>query len=78
MSLGHHRSPFQVSYNDLIDSTEERIKWMERNYPRLVLENRIKGYQATHNIEVEKVKLKLFKKFKKDPQIDMFRQFEKL
>lgn len=44
----------------------------------MVTRNMINSHAATHNLEVEKVKLKLFKKFKRNPQIDLFNKFEKL
>ena len=72
------KNPYSVSYDDLIESTQQRLKWMEDNYPRMKMEGRIKDWVATHNIEIEKVKLKLFRKFKKEPQADLFNEFKKM
>lgn len=71
------KDPYHVSYDDLIESTENRIKWMEANYPKMKLLNTIKEWTATHNIAVEKAKLKLFKKFKREPQMDLFTEHQK-
>lgn len=69
------KSPFHITYQDLIDSTESRLAYLEKVSPRLVAEGRMKDLTARKAIEIEKVKLKLFRKFKKDPQIDLFEEF---
>jgi len=71
------KNPHSVSYDDLIESTQRRVEWMEANYPRMRQEKTISEWTATHNLAVEKAKLKLFKKFKREPQIDLFNAFNK-
>jgi len=66
-------SPLAVGYDDLIRSTEKSLTWMKTTYPRRILERSISAWEAQHNIAVEEAKLRLFKKFKKDPQIDLFK-----
>lgn len=64
-------SPFQVTYDDMIEATETRIRSLEKR--------QLAGYYSwslTHEIAVQKQILALMKKFKKDPQIDLFKQFE--
>jgi hypothetical protein len=65
-----HMSPFHVSYDDLVASAEERLRWL--------MLNRKPGWKYTHDIEVQKKMVALLKKFKKDPQINLFDEFEKL
>jgi hypothetical protein len=71
------RDPFVVTYDDFIKSTERTLQWMQARYPGMVLQGKINDRQARHNIEVEKAKLRLFKKFKKDPQLNLLKEFEK-
>lgn len=72
------KNPHIVSYDDLIESTQQRIVWMEANYDRMKMEGKISDWTATHNLAIEKAKLKLFRKFKREPQIDLFKEHEKL
>jgi hypothetical protein len=56
------------------------MTWLSsaRTYKGKVLAGGMTSWTATHNMEAEKVLLKLLKKCKKDPQIDLFKEFEKL
>lgn len=71
------KNPHNVSYDDLIESTQRRVEWMEANYPKMKLQLQISEWTATHNLAVEKAKLKLLRKFKREPQIDLFKAFNK-
>lgn len=71
------KSPFDITYQDLITSTEKQLAWMEKNYPRMISEKRMNDYAARKAIEIEKQKLKLFRKYKRDPQTDLFQEFNK-
>jgi|GEM_PF-3833935 len=72
-----HRSPFSVSYDDLIRSCEARLKWMEENYPGMVTAQKMSSWTAQHNIAVETAKLRLMKRFKRNPQADLFAEHER-
>jgi hypothetical protein len=51
---------------------------MRAHYPIKVQEGSMSSWTAQHNMAIEEAKLKLFKKFKKDPQANLFKEFEKL
>lgn len=63
-----YHSPNQVTYDDLVAAAEERVKF---------LATRVNGWQGRHNLEVAKKNLELMKKFKKDPQVNLFDEFNK-
>lgn len=65
-----YHSPNQVTYDDLIAFSEERL--------RRLIAQRGSGWHYQHEVEVQKKMVMLFKKFKKDPQTDLFKEFEKL
>lgn len=65
-----YHSPFQVTYDDLVAVAEERLKWLSVN--------RRSGWGSQHELAVQEKLVKLLKKFKKDPQIDLFDEFKKL
>lgn len=65
-----YHSPFRVTYDDLVNYHDERLKWMLAN-PR-------SGWHGQHELEVQKKTVALLKKFKKDPQINLFDEFEKI
>lgn len=78
MTRTKNKSPFSVSYNDLIASVERILTTMKATYPRKISEGSISSWTAQHNIAVEEAKLRLLKKFKRDPQADLFKEFEKM
>jgi len=53
----------------MIASTEERLMYLMNNMKP--------GWKNTHEIEVQKKLLALLKKYKKDPQIDLFEESKK-
>lgn len=75
--MANYNNPLQVDYKDLIESCERALAYMEANYPGKVLAGTMKSWAAQHAIAVEKAKLKLFRKFKKEPSIDLADQHEK-
>lgn len=66
-----YQSPFKVTYDDLVADAEAHVRFRERFAAR-------GGWQAKHSLEVAKKTLELLKKFKKDPQINLFDEFEKI
>jgi hypothetical protein len=64
-----NHSPNQVTYDDLVAAAEERVKF---------LATRVNGWHGRHNLEVAKVNLALMKKFQKDPQVNLFDEFQKM
>lgn len=64
-----YQSPFQVTYDDLVAVHEDRLKWLTAN--------KRSGWQWRHEVEVIKKTIALFKKFRTDPQIDLFDEFKK-
>lgn len=65
-----NRSPFQVTYDDLVETAEARLKWLKHS-------GKV-GWHITHEIAVQEKMIQLFKKFKKDPQVNLFDEFEKM
>lgn len=65
-----YHSPFQVSYDDLITVAEARLKWLK--YAKNG------GWTVQHEIAVQEKMVQLLKKFRKDPQIDLFEEFKKV
>jgi hypothetical protein len=68
-----NQSPFQVTYDDMIDAAEDRVRKLEAA--------RLQGYSSwknTHETEVFKKIGTLLKKFKKDPQINLFTENQKM
>lgn len=65
-----YHSPFRVTYDDLVAAAEERLKWL--------LMNKRTGWHGQHDIEVQKKLVILLKKYKKDPQVNLFNEFEKI
>lgn len=51
---------------------------MKANYGAKVNQGSMSSWTATHNIAVEEAKLELFMRYKKDPKLDLFSEFEKL
>jgi len=72
------KNPLSISYQDLIDQAEARLKWMEGKYPALKESKQISDWTATHNIECQRTLVKLLKKFKREPQMNLFAAFEKM
>lgn len=65
-----YQSPFQVTYDDLVAAAEERLKWLTAQ--------RRSGWNGTHELATQEKLVKLLKKFKKDPQGDLFEMFKNL
>lgn len=72
------KDPHHVTYNELITSTEERLSWMKKVYPAEVRMGKRNEWHARHQIAIEKAKLKLFKKFQREPQTNLFDAFTKM
>lgn len=72
------KSPYQISYDDLIDCVEARLQWMIKVYPEKVRAGLLKDWKAQHSIACERRILKLLKRHKKDPQLDLFRASESM
>lgn len=73
-----YQSPNQVTYDDLVKHAEDHLRWMIANFPGMVASGRMSSWSAQHSIEVGRKTLSLMKRFKKNPQGDLFREFEKL
>jgi len=51
---------------------------MEKVYPGKVLSKEMNEWTATHNITCQRTTVKLLKKFKREPQLDLFNEFTKM
>ena len=58
------KDPLRVTYNDMIADTEEKLKWMKRVFPGRVIAGKMSQWHATHRIEMEKTKLRIFQALK--------------
>lgn len=58
------KDPLRVTYNDLIADAEWELKRMKKTFPGLVISGRMSAWSATHLIEKEKTKVKIFKALK--------------
>lgn len=72
------RSPFHITYNDLIEHAEHTLRRLEMNNPRLVLQGNLSSHASQKGIEAQRRIVALLKRYKKDPQMDLFAQHEKL
>ena len=72
------KSPLNVTYNDLIEAAENRLAWMESEYPKKVIAGAMNERTARHNIAVQKTLVRLLKKCKREKQGDLFAAFEKM
>lgn len=72
------RDPRHITYDHLIQFVEAKVTFMQKNNDRLKLEGSLSPWTATHNLECATTLLKLLKKFKKEPQGDLFKMFEQL
>lgn len=71
-------SPHRVDYDDLIAVPEKLVTWMKRSYPRMIAQQKLSSWTAQHNIAAMEKVLALMKKFKKNPQTDLFKEFQNL
>lgn len=71
------RDPFHITYNDLVAFIEGKVRYMEKNYPRMKTEGSITTWTANHNIACAKILLSMLRKHKKDPQLNLYDLFEK-
>lgn len=71
------KSPLTITYSDLIKQTERRLTYMEGNYPALVQQGKKNEWAATHEIECQKVLLRMLKKHQKNPQLNLNDVFDK-
>lgn len=72
------KNPLHITYNDLIEETESRLKWMQESYPSKIIAGGISSITAQRKMEVQKTLLRLLKKAKREPQLDLFQAFEKV
>lgn len=73
-----YHSPSRVDYDDLIEVPERLLASMKKSYPGMVLQNKLSSWTAHHNIAAMEKVLALMKKYKRNPQIDLFQEFAKL
>jgi hypothetical protein len=72
------KSPFDISYNDLIRFAESRAIYSERNINHIKSKGLNPGYRLEKELETAKTLLRLLKKYQKNPQGDLFETFENL
>lgn len=72
------RSPNDINYNDLIEQAEYQLNWMRNNNRRLVIEGRMTDHTAQKKIAVQEKIVALLKRYKKDPQANLFESFNNL
>ncbi len=58
------KDPLRVTYQDMINDCEQTLKWMQKTFPGRVASGKMNEWHATHRIEMEKTKLKVFKALK--------------
>lgn len=74
------KSPLTIDYDDLIKEEERHLKYIKLKYPALVQEGTMHNWTARHRISVHETLLKMLKKHKKNPQLnleDLFKQVPK-
>jgi hypothetical protein len=72
------RSPFDISYNDLVTYVENKLRWQEQNIVTMKLKGHSPGYRAEKELETAKTLLRLLRKHQHNPQGDLFQMFENL
>lgn len=72
------KSPLDITYNDLIKLQELRLEWMEKEYPKMIIAMKIKRDTANHNLECQRVLVRMLKKHKKNPQLNLNDEFDKI
>jgi hypothetical protein len=75
MSRGR-KSPLTVEYDDIIHDLERRRAQAELYYPGLVTTGKMSNWTARHRISVLDVTIRIFKKHKKNPQLNLNDIFE--
>lgn len=71
------KSPLDISYNDLIKEAERELQLMDQKYPALVSQGSLSAWTANHRIAAKKALVRLLKRHKKDPQLNLNDLFEK-
>lgn len=71
------KSPFKISYTDLIKEQERQLKSMEQAFPSLVNAGSLSAHTARKRIECAKAIVRLLRKHKREPQASLFDYFEK-
>lgn len=69
------KNPLHITYNDLLKEQEDRLKYMEKDYPVKVLQGSMTSWSATRKLEMQRRLVKMLKKYVKNPQLDLFELF---
>lgn len=72
------RDPLHITYDDLIQYVEAKVAFMQKNNDRLKMEGALTPWTACHNLACAATLLKLLKKYKKEPQGDLFEIFNQI
>jgi hypothetical protein len=72
------KSPFDITYNDLIRFAESRAHYAERNIIHIKSKGLTPGYRLEKDLETAKTLLRLLKKHSKEKQGNLFQSFENL
>jgi len=69
------KNPLHITYNDLLKEQEDRLKYMEKDYPVKVLQGSMTSWSATRKLEIQRRLVKMLKKYVKNQQLDLFELF---
>lgn len=71
------KSPLSFTYHDMIREAEYELARMEKDFPGLVLQQRIPDSIARRKIEIKKRLIKMLKKQEKNRQLLLGECFDK-
>lgn len=72
------KNHLNISYQDLIVDQERQLKFMKETYPGRVLAGSLTAKVSGHRIACAEALLKMLKKHKKDPQLNLNDAFDRL
>ena len=72
------KSPFNITYSDLIKEEEQQLANMKARFPSLVRTGQMNDWVAKRKIALQEQLVKMLKKHRKDPQLNLNDLFDKV
>lgn len=72
MSRRKSISPFNATIDEAIAQAERNLLWMRRNYPRMVMEQKLSSWASQHKMAVQELTIKVLKQTKARVQPELF------
>lgn len=72
------KSPLSVTYDDVIKEEQRRLALMKITYPAKVAAGAMPSWTAQHRIAIAELLVRLLKRHKKDPQMNLNDAFDRL